>query len=134
MYAYKKYMYFTICLLFVVKTFDWPTITVKYQYKDLSKVSLSITHATRLDTPRVTHDQWHIIIIFSHAKTFIVSYLKTFNPLIARIFIVFGQFIRGQSATHKEAWVAKLPGTLFSIQVHKKLKHPSFIGTVKKSH
>ena len=46
-----------------------------------------------------------------------------FNPLTARVFTVFGHtFIRllEDIVLHKEAWVAKLLGTHFSIHVHKK--------------
>ena len=47
---------------------------------------------------------------------------KDFNPLSARIFTTFGHSLLEDRVLHKEAWVAKLLGTHFSIQVHKKVK------------
>ena len=44
------------------------------------------------------------------------------NPLTARIFTVFGHSSLENKVLHKEVWVAKLLGTLLSIQVHKKVK------------
>ena len=44
------------------------------------------------------------------------------NPLSARIVTVFGHSLLDDRVLHKEAWVTKLLGTHYSIQVHKKVK------------
>ena len=45
-----------------------------------------------------------------------------FDPLIVRIFTVFGHSLLEERVLHKEVWVTKLLGIHLSIQSHEKVK------------
>ena len=60
--------------------------------------------------------------IFRYEKSVLKVFLLIFNPLIGRIFTVFGHSLSENRVLHKEAWAAKLLGTHLSIQFHEKGK------------